>query len=301
LLPQSFAFYVPQAFWRDEDKTWYYKHGVVQSPFPQDDTWQDGKVAWHRQGTWLNPDLVDWDAVGNIPYAGPGLSAPVVGDSKVTYEAAVYGTGGRTHPHLREYISHALSNETARTEQRDYMYPNNCGFIPYPKKGTDGGTFFFGKPPSLELQGPNRMNPLGSGAAADFLGNTLSGLADGLYLESESGTGIGLMRAAINQFFGRWQAGYSAASNSGSDSFWIVNIPVLMSSVPIDLRKGIPGSPQFIIPKANLVWVQWISSVFIYLWGVERVMSFWRSNPMSVNVGGLALGAVQRAVKKDSV
>lgn len=340
-------FYVAHPIWRDETGSWQYHQGVVSMKLP---AMQDmRRIAFHRQGEYLDPNIVDWEvlgrwqslAAGNYGDApqtastnSTGATQPAGGEGRdsegywwhsrrigplfiadgvvtvdysgVTNETLEYGTDaekpdavvtGRISP----YLINALSQETQKSDQRPFTFPNECGFVPYPVKGTGGGLLFGQKQESPKgAGGAFKSQPMAVQSASGKMATMANGLVNYVMANGGNATGLTKLTDAVSGFIGKWSRGYQLANPAGTDSFWIITVPVIMSSVQIDLRKGIPGAPQFqLVPQASFIWLKWLSSMLIYLWGFQRIFSFWRRNAPDVgqmwNVGARVNDAVGRA------
>lgn len=341
--------YVVRPIWQDAQNFWMYEWGVVSHTIPLD---QDmSRIAFHRQGEFLDPNLVDWEAIArwdtrknpmdlfyesaNPPAAPsainmltgeeppppatdtpdepkdpaapppiPGRAVPP-GDSDKTmlgplggivrsYDFAVnwsedilddvgnfIGRHGPKSIWIVDYYKNAISQATNQFHKDNFVYPNDCGIIPYPIKGSGGGSLFGGQQSNTPNLAPN-FDPNGVVKSAPKLAqgvaNSTQRSINTIVHRLNAGM-MGTFSRGVNSYVAKWQQGYSSASASGTDSFWIIDIPVLMSTLKIDLRKGIPGAPQFVLIKRDqFVWVHWLSTVFIYLFGAQRAWSFLRSN-----------------------
>lgn len=281
----TFSFYKPEPVWSVELNAFEYIFSTIDITIPNA---QDiSKLGIHRQGAYLDPGLVDWDALEQwslnakkMDFNLRGMPDNFGGANMKFNLANVDGVPERPHVVLGQAIGQmreAISRETQRVEDRGYRFPSECGMVVYPIKNGGGGLLFGEVANKLA---PISGFPMPAESGAAMLSETFNSVIAQVAADAETSSGIGEMRAAVNGFSQAWINGYRGASASGSNDFWVISVPILNETVSVDLRKGIPGAPQFVLADQSVFirWVRWISGVSTYLWGVSRIMSFWRSN-----------------------
>lgn len=209
---------------------------------------------------------------------------------------------------------------------QEVVYNNECGVFLYPSTTKDCNDIQTSSTTSngtanteaaidagLNIGPSNYLD--GASTMTDYLN-----IGKGTFSGAMATTGVGMaMSNRAQGWMQQLQQSYAAHKNNSSNSFWIVNIKTIGmggfvngqktdKNHAIDLRKGIPGAPQFILtkdmddPNDLYKWGLWLTGLTTYLWGFRRMYQFFRAAPEgTIDAATNATRATQQDLeRKDS-
>jgi hypothetical protein len=182
----------------------------------------------------------------------------------------------------------AIQNVTnGRPEMNDFPFSDKatpCGWVFYPKssgqmvKSAPEGALFGSNPQDQYTSSARQANETWTQTAYYIENGGVKEVREGVTAFRDS-----VIRAYQNA---------AVSSQSSESTLWVIHLNMLGKSIRIDLRRGIPGAPGFILGESLYPWGLWLSGVFCYLWGFRRIYSVFRGMT-SEAVGQAEFGVAQ--------